>query len=378
MQTTPPDLPGSGDAPLDPIELAAAEWLVRRDRGLDPILQREFERWLRSDPRHAEAYALLVGTWEQLDRVPADRVPLPRRRGPRWTWIAGSLAAAAALTLAVFTLAPTSEPSPLLGHRVATPIGGFERLALPDGSVVRLNTASEVTVDFTTGERRITLTRGEASFDVAKDASRPFVVRVGEVEVRAVGTAFNVRRQDHAIEVLVTHGLVRLEDVSSGPKRHTAELGPGATPSGVIRNTPAAGSPLPVSVEAAANDDREARSAPLLGAGQRATIMLREGRAPSQPSVAAVDPAEAARTLAWRSRRLEFSAEPLANIAAEFNRYNHHRLVIADAELGARRFGGKFPADDFETLVRLLETSYGVVVERRKNETVLRLAPAGG
>ena len=67
----------------------------------------------------------------------------------------------------------------------------------------------------------------------------------------------------------------------------------------------------------------------------------------------------------------------LMAIAAEFNRYNVHRLVVEDPELGAQRFGGKFPANDFAGLVRLLELNFGVVSERRENETVLRRRPGG-
>jgi transmembrane sensor len=357
--------PDSADDPLDAIELAAAEWLVLQDRGLNVAQGLEFERWLRADERHARTYAQLQETWRQLDVVPSHRIPLPPARGRRWPWFAGSLAAAAALVLGFLALAPNAVPRSSLAHRAITPIGGFERLTLPDGSVVRLNTASEVTFDFTGRERRVTLAQGEASFDVAKDKSRPFVVRVDGVDVRAVGTAFNVRRLDQAIDVLVTEGSVQLEDASSGEKLLPA----------LAAVTPTSATPT-TAYERTAGADRVApQLSPVLGAGQRARIIPSRDSALVQTSVADVAPAEAARTLAWRSRRLEFSGEPLANIAAEFNRYNRHRLVIADAELGAQRFGGKFPADDFETLVRLLETNFGVVVERRKNETVLRQAP---
>ncbi|MES2694122.1 MAG: FecR domain-containing protein, partial [Verrucomicrobiota bacterium] len=81
--------------------------------------------------------------------------------------------------------------------------------------------------------------------------------------------------------------------------------------------------------------------------------------------------------LAWHNRRLEFSNEPLGTIAAEFNRYNRHQLTIDDPELATQRFGGKFSSDDIAALVRLLELNFGVTVERRDNETVLRRGSAG-
>jgi len=79
-----------------------------------------------------------------------------------------------------------------------------------------------------------------------------------------------------------------------------------------------------------------------------------------------------ARVLAWQERRLEFVAAPLAEIVAELNRYNRTQLVVADAALAAQRFGGSFRADQPETLVRLLETRFGLRAERRGDETILR------
>lgn len=365
MASNPNAGPDSSEDPVDPIELAAAEWLVQRDRGMDAIQRAEFERWLCADERHARAFSQLEETWQQLEHVPAERLPVPPPRSRPWGWLAGGLAAAAAVVVLVFlTPERSAEPGPVLARRAATSIGGFERLELPDGSVVRLNTASELTVDYTAHERRVTLTRGEASFDVEKDKTRPFVVHVDGIDVRAVGTAFNVRRQEHAIEVLVTEGRVQLANAASGE---------GLLAAAPTTASPAAGRSSSPSIT---TKDTDAQPMPLLGAGQRATIRVDGAKGPTAASVAKVAPAEAARALAWRSRRLEFSAEPLSHIAAEFNRYNQHRLVIADAELGKQRFGGKFPSDDFETLVRLLETNFGVVVERHETETVLRLPAA--
>ena len=86
-----------------------------------------------------------------------------------------------------------------------------------------------------------------------------------------------------------------------------------------------------------------------------------------------VSAVEIKQTLAWQSRRLDFDATPLADIVAEINRYNRHQLVIADDRLNDRRFGGSFPAGDYETFVRMLEANFEVVAERGKDETRLRL-----
>jgi transmembrane sensor len=274
-------------------------------------------------------------------------VPLPSHRGRRWAWAAGALAAAAAAVfgfVALDSLRPSAAP---LVRSATTPIGGFEKIDLPDGSVVSLNTSSAVEVAFTATERRVHLLRGEASFTVAKDRARPFVVRVGQVDVRAVGTVFNVRCLPAAVEVLVTEGKVRVDDAASGRSLLAAQsLGP------------AIGAPAPT-------------LEPLLVEGHRITIETAVS-APAAFVPVAVAPQEAARALAWQSRRLEFSAQPLAEVVAEFNRYNRHQLVIEDAGLAAQRFGGKFPANDIESFVLLLESNFHVLAERRAGETMLR------
>jgi len=77
--------------------------------------------------------------------------------------------------------------------------------------------------------------------------------------------------------------------------------------------------------------------------------------------------------LAWQEHRLDFDATPLVEIVAEINRYNRHKLAIADARLNDQRFGGSFPAGDYETFVRMLEANFGVVAERGSGVTRLRL-----
>jgi transmembrane sensor len=88
-----------------------------------------------------------------------------------------------------------------------------------------------------------------------------------------------------------------------------------------------------------------------------------------------LSPVEIERVLAWREQRLEFVAEPLAVMVAEFNRYNRIKLVIADPALGTQRFGGNFRADDPAGFVRVLAGNFKVVAEQREDEILLRAAP---
>jgi transmembrane sensor len=332
------------------IEQKAAGWLVLADRGLDARQRDEFAVWLQADERHAEIYAEIEETWTRLGRLgeTSPQIPrvlagarLPRRTG-KFVWLVPTLTAAAALAIAwVSWWRPVQSDS--FSTTASTQVGGLQKLTLPDGSVVQINTDSAVTVEFTARERRIQLVRGEAHFQVTKNPARPFIVSAGVVAVRAVGTAFDVRLRPEAVEVLVTEGKVRVNDAALGK-----------------------------SLLAASNSDGEES---LLVAGQRAVVPLvaRESSAPA--AVVAVPPVEIGQALSWQSRRLEFVATPLTAIVAEFNRYNLHKLVIADPRLASRRFGGTFPSGDYDELVRLLEQDFGVVAERGENETKLRLAP---
>lgn len=333
----------SADSDLDPAELAAAEWLLRREQGLSAEDERSFAAWLAADPRHARLFAKQEQTWAILGAVPARDYPaaVPPRGGLlRWGWVAAGLAAALALGFVLWPAGPAPH-----SQVAATDTAGFRRLDLPDGSTVTLNAASEVEVAYTARERGVRLRRGEASFAVARDPARPFVVAAGGVAVRAVGTAFNVRLQAATVEVLVTEGRVRVDDAARGQSllQAAATAQPGTE---------------------------------ILEAGQKVVIALDAGTAlPAPAPVAAVSPDELGRATAWPARNLYFSGETLAEVVAEFNRHNRHRLVIADPRLAAQRFGGKFPADDHAGFVRALEANFGVEAERRADETLLRLVP---
>jgi transmembrane sensor len=332
----------------DVIEAAAAAWLSLRDRGLTATETSTFVRWLQEDSRHATIFAELDATWKRFDRLSTvplgvaepdenSLAPRGRPRGVRrLAWGTAGLAAAA--VVAFVALAGFGTES----RTAETAVGAFQKLDLSDGSAAQLNTDSSIEAAFTADERRVRILRGEVFFTVAHSSVRPFVVELGRIEARAVGTAFNVRRDGDSVEILVTEGRVRLDDAHSG-----RSLLPPALSQGEV---------------------------PLLLAGQKATLAV-----PASSARGAVAPAvivklaeaEVIRALAWQERRLEFDATPLADVVREFNRYNQTRLVIVQEELGRKRFSGTFRADSYETLVRLLEQDFGVTVCRNEREITL-------
>ncbi len=336
------------------MEAAALAWFTRCQSGLTEEQETAFRDWLAADPRHAALFNELDSTWELLGRAgepaPASAADVPSPSLPKRR--AGLLrfglpvAAAAALALAYVGW---WRPAHYSGETV-TAIGALRTLSLPDGSVVTLNTDSVVAAAFTPAERRIRLERGEAHFTVAKNPDRPFIVEAGGVSVRAVGTAFNVRLDSKAVEVLVTEGKVRVDDTASGRSLLAA-------PAGV---DPAV---LPT------------LGHPILGAGQKVVVTPEAERVSAGIAATAVSVDEIQRTLSWQERRLDFDLAPLSEIVAEFNRYSRHKLVIGDPVLAEKRFGGSFRPDDQAGFVRMLQENFGVTVQETETATVLRAGP---
>jgi transmembrane sensor len=252
----------------------------------------------------------------------------------RWRW-ALAAAAAVALSVATYHFGTLSAPQP--------PAPSTRVLA--DGTVVELNGATVIVSDYTATERRVRLERGEAHFSVTKDAARPFTVTAAGVSVHAVGTAFNVRLADAAVEVLVTEGQVRLQPPPA----------------------PAAPASSPFSQPAAA-----AAPERTLAARQRAVVATTPAAA---PEVATLTPSEIARVLAWQHRLLDFTATPLGEVVAALNRRNATQLVLADPGLAALRVSASLRSDNVHGFVKLLETGFGVRAERHGEAEILLSRP---
>ena len=303
----------------------ATDWLSKRDFGFTPEGAQAYARWLAADPAHRAAIELLEPAWQAANRsrhTPGsvslrDRVEqaLARRRHRRRI-VLSTLAAAAALVVAFVQFRPPPPEAP--GTTVALR-PNLQRL--PDGSVVQLKGDAEIVVAFTPALRTVRLLQGEALFEVAKDAAHPFVVDAGPLSVRAVGTAFAVRRGSGEIGVLVTEGRVAVQ------------LAPSAA-------VPAA---APV----------------YLSAGAKLTVPLAEVAVTlPKPESAGADAIAA--ELAWRERRIEFNGTPLTEAIGYFNRANAIQLALASDDIGALRISGVFWTDDAEAFARNLEVSLGL------------------
>ena len=344
MNSAMPSRDSQSNRPIpDAIADQASLWLARRDRGLNPEEQDRYMQWLTADARHAEAMARHAAARERMMNLyewqpshttePNPDLFAPRRR-PQWAWWTAGIAAAALVVVGFSTLARSPEPVVAKSHLLVN-----ERLALPDGSRIELKDGSHVVVQYSDTERRVKLTGGEAQFSVWKDPGRPFIVEAAGVEVRAVGTVFNVRLESAAVGVLVTEGAVKVN-------RDLAVSG--TLPAGVPEVIVAAGE-------------------------QTAVPLAAPAELPGVPEVTRATPDEIGQSLAWQTPRLQFSETPLTEAVAEFNRLNRDQIVIGDPELGSRTIGGTFRPDNVEGFVRLLDATLGIRAEKgADNQTVLR------
>lgn len=318
------------------IEQAAAVWLMRRQEpGWTAADQAELEGWLDESFAHAAAFWRLEHGYGQLDRLvilgdhaatPPAEVELPApaladgspvaSRPVWWRSLPVLPAVAAMLLVAVLSagLFLTSAPEPR-AHTVslATRVGQVSKLALEDGSQISLNTDTGIAVRQTKGRRELWLDRGEIYMEVVHDEARPFVIHAGQATITDLGTRFVIRKSGGKVSVAVLEGIV-----SFGPARR-----PGA-------------------------------GANLLAAGEKA-ITDGSTTVVSQESVAAIE-----RSLAWQEGMVVFSNTPLAEAAAQFNRYNARQLVISGATAQNMRVEGTFSLANVDGFARLLHQAYGL------------------
>jgi transmembrane sensor len=336
------------------IERDAALWLARRDAGgWADRQQSALDAWLAEDTAHRVAFLRLEAAWEEAARLKtfaagdmAGRVPVrgewarspyfapvhahavarrSRRAGARRRWpilvgVAASLLVAAAIA-GGFAWRDYTH----VDHAAwKTAMGARKVVQLPDGSTATLGSETDLRIAFSRGERDLELSSGEAFFDVAHDAARPFVVHANGYRVIAVGTRFDVRRDTDRLRVVVTRGLVRLQSASDPAK------------------PPA-----------------------MLPAGSIATV------ADGDVAISRVTADEAGEALSWRSGFVVFHRTPLAEAVREFNRYNARQIVIADPSLDALRVGGNFKLDNSDAFVRLMQAVFPLQAEQRDREIVL-------
>ena len=208
--------------------------------------------------------------------------------------------------------------------------GGFVReMRLADNSRVQLAPHTTVAVSYASDERRLEMSAGEANFVVASNKSKPFIVHVGSLFVRAVGTQFSIHRVADHIAVTVTEGKV---DVYRDNKDDDAST----LSNSVIRVT--AG--------------HQFKASGAIQQGVLAPIDLRDA-------------------LAWQEGRLRYVNEPLAVVVADVNRYVARPIVIRDEKLKSLTYTGTVFTQLIDEWLDTIPKEFPLVVVTESDQTVL-------
>lgn len=328
------------------IEAEAAAWLARRDAAeqWNDADEQALQAWTVQSPAHRVAWLRLDAAWQRTARLPAvaatsacvpdaaamgniasgaGRVARLRVRYRRRAIVGWALAASLALGIGVAWIL---RLYPLGVERYATEVGGREAVMLADGSRVTLNTRTRGRALVNEHERRFWLDEGEAYFEVEHDPSRPFVILAGQDRVTVLGTKFSVRHEDGRTEVTVVEGRVRLDRAAIG--------GTPVTPVVMERNKEAA-------------------------ITQAGSVLVLDRSAEQVQD-----------DLSWRQGQLAFERLTLAEVAAEFNRYNRTQLVV-EGTAADLRVSGNFDAQNVEGFARLAHEGFGLRVAKDGDSIIL-------
>jgi transmembrane sensor len=301
----------------------AADWFTRLSRrSVSTQALQEFRAW-RRDPANRAAYERVEAMWNTAGSLAEDpeiqalrrktrarTAGAARRRRTMQCVAAAGLVGAVVAGFAVYRQLPPSY---------RTDVGEQRIVQLADGSILRLNTDSRVTVALRKDRRDIRLERGQALFEVAHDPARPFLVHADRTVVRALGTVFDVRRSGRLVDVTLVQGSVRV-----GAAGRQVTLKPGER------------------------------------------VEIRDGE------VARATPADARRDLSWVDRRLVFERTPLAAAVKEVNRYSKRKVELEAADLAAAPVNGTFETGDARTFAAAAASVFDLQVVDQ-GEAAIRL-----
>ncbi|MGA7537642.1 MAG: FecR domain-containing protein [Steroidobacteraceae bacterium] len=329
------------------VRARAAAWHTRMSRGLSETERRGLERWIAKpvNAREFHAQRAILDVMTELKGEPRHDVlasiaePAPASSLPpgpkRWlafapVWTSG---VAAALLLATVAGWWVLRGAGYLPQTYRTETGQIRDVILPDGSVVGLNTQTELEWVGSPDDRRVRLIRGEAYFQVVHDPSRPFRILLAHSQVQVLGTRFDVYQMaDGDVRVSVVSGIVAVEGLESGA---------GTLPSWSRRLSPG----------------QQIEYSPV-------------------GLVADVHSIVARKVIRWRQGILETQGEPLSDFVSDLSRYTTERIVIADPRAAIQKVGGAFDIRDIDGTLERLARIAPVTVRHEGREVIIGYRPA--
>lgn len=309
----------------------ADHWLALLHSPLfDRKKQRAFQQWLATSPENRLALQKSQAFWQKMGTLNEEQVALLEQRlamvsEPAYRLQPMRYPARVWLIPAMICLILLAAPGVqfwqgcFADYRTGT---GEQRLVrLSDGSSVLLNTESALSVDYSQHRRIVTLHGGEAHFKVAKDTARPFDVKTASGEVRALGTAFDVRQQKEKMTVTVLEHSVRVSFKNS-------------------------------------------ESIERLQAGEQVSFSFFKNKS------SAIETVNINQAMAWQQHRLVFKDQPLHQVVSELSRYRIGKIVIVDSALAKHQVTGVFDAADTEGALQTIENSLGLTEFRMTDRLV--------
>jgi transmembrane sensor len=353
----------------------AAAWITRlHGANRTPEMEAGFRKWLRESAENRAEFEGLTDIWAAVGTLPLGGIPrlerwehsaeslelqqlrrhlrdVPSRWRTRPRWWAPGMAAALLASACVMVLTASwllksrSEPT------YSTDVGEQRLVQLADKSRIWLNSQTRLRISFDSQQRRVELIRGEALFEVAPDAPRPFVVEVSGHRVTALGTSFVIRYESDHTAVTMVEGRAAIDSAvpSSGAgsavEHGQREEGPDARRSAVRK-------------------DAALASHRVLSAGERLTFEPAGDAIIDAPSVEAV--------LAWRRGEVVLNDTPLQEAVSEMNHYDKTTLVIEDPALATLPVSGLYHTGDNEGFARGLAKMYRLDLEQRQGRIYLK------
>ena len=377
------------------INQEAAQWVLLLED--TPELSKkqiaDLNDWIATSDVHRECLENMAHSWGEMDLLSLVMVPQEMRNPSMFSSIRDKLLFpilaiyallatcirqrnqllrpifAAPIIFCLFTwllisIAPTEIKANHLVFK--TKMGENSSHVMPDGSTLWLNSSTTLNVDYSKNYRRINLIKGEAHFEVAKDATRPFEVYAGNRLVRAIGTAFTVHKVNGAIEVLVSEGTVELAIVDNTlvviPEDYQAiQLEPNFEK--IVTSQHSAS----VIAKVAKYSVQVKKTLGTLTAGQRIRIPIDNDNI---SDVDELDSSEVTRFLSWKEGKLIFAGESLEEVIKEITRHTSVQIDLLDPKLKSMRIGGQFQVGETDTLFYVLESGFGISVNRLNDHHV--------
>jgi transmembrane sensor len=335
------------------IETQAKYWLWRIEQGLSQQERQTFVAWVNQKNEHHSAlhkYSPSI----KMSKILRDfngLFPLEEKHSNKSKKIFTRLSLAASV---IFFSILTSEfflnnslssffqetSTEIVYGEFSTKTNEQKEFELPDGSLVLLNTNSLLTISFSEDHRQLNLVKGEALFDVAKDKSRPFSVTSGQQSFTALGTIFNVQKNDsNHLELIVTEGRVLIADSNESLSNLARKI---------------------------ANTVLQPKRNNIIIAGEKATIIDK-----IQLPKNKITPQTLSQELAWQNGMLIFDGESLTTALDEISRYTDVKFAIEGQDLAEIKVAGYFKVGDVETLLDSISFNFDLKYTKTDHNNVL-------